>query len=282
VELVHNRVYGLWAGAMSEPLLRVEGLCLRRDGRDLLRNVNLECYPGQVHTLLGLNGSGKSTLAYTLMGCEGYRPDSGHIWYDGMDIQELSISERARRGLTLAWQEPARFEGIPVGKYVGLGLPQPDRQAVVAALEAVALPAKYYGYRSADRTLSGGERKRVELAAVYAMRPRLAILDEPDSGIDMLTLGDITLLIRRLAMEGSAVLLITHRDELAEVADVASLMCAGSVIFTGGPLEAARYFTTRCIPHLESLGAQPWDETKPEVKMALESNGSIRQGGGPA
>jgi len=158
---------------------------------------------------------------------------------------------------------------------VSRGQQQPDREQVVAALEAVSLPAKYYGYRAADQTLSGGERKRVELAAVYAMRPKLAILDEPDSGIDVLTLGDIAMLIRRMAMQGTAVLLITHRDEMVETADAASLMCAGAVIFTGGPLEARRYFSTRCIPHLESLGSQPWDITKPEVQAALASNGLL-------
>jgi Fe-S cluster assembly ATP-binding protein len=261
---------------MAEPILRVEDLWLRRNGREILHGVNLEVYPGQVHVLLGLNGSGKSSLAYTLMGCEGYAPDSGRVLFDGHDLAGLSITERARLGITLAWQEPARFEGIPVGKYVGLGQKQPDRGQVVGALEAVSLPAKYYGYRPADQTLSGGERKRVELAAVYAMRPRLAILDEPDSGIDVLTLGEIAMLIRRMALEGTAVLLITHRDEIVETADMASLMCAGSVIFTGGPIEARRYFSTRCMPHLESLGAQPWDLTRPEVRAALASNGPGR------
>ncbi len=261
---------------MAEPILRVENLWLAREGREILRGVNLEVYPGQVHVLLGLNGSGKSSLAYAIMGCEGYTPDSGRILFAGQDLAGRSITERARMGITLAWQEPARFEGIPIGKYVGLGQPQPDREQVVAALEAVSLPAKYYGYRPADQTLSGGERKRVELAAVYAMRPRLAILDEPDSGIDVLTLGEIAMLIRRMALGGAAILLITHRDEIVETADVASIMCAGAVIFTGKPLEARRYFSTRCMPHLASLGSQPWDVHRPEVQAALASNGAGR------
>jgi Fe-S cluster assembly ATP-binding protein len=265
---------------MAEPILRVEDLWLRRDGHEILRGVNLEVFPGQVHVLLGLNGSGKSSLAYTLMGCEGYAPDSGRVLFAGQDLEGLSITERARLGITLAWQEPARFEGIPIGKYVGLGQKQPDHDQVAASLEAVSLAAKYYGYRAADQTLSGGERKRVELAAVYAMRPRLAILDEPDSGIDVLTLGEIALLIRRMAMQDTAVLLITHRDEIVDTADAASLMCAGTVIFTGGPIEARRYFSTRCIPHLESLGSQPWDLTQPEVKAALASNGAKNLGPG--
>lgn len=262
---------------MSEAILHIEDLWLRRNGREILRGVNLDVYPGQVHVLLGLNGSGKSSLAYAIMGCEGYTPDSGRIIFAGRDLAGLSITERARLGITLAWQEPARFEGIPIGKYVGLGQKQPDREKVVAALEAVSLPAKYYGYRAADQTLSGGERKRVELAAVYAMQPKLAILDEPDSGIDVLTLGDIAMLIRRMALQGTAVLLITHRDEMVEIADAASLMCAGAIIFTGAPLEARRYFSTRCIPHLESLGSQPWDITQPEVQAALASNGLLQR-----
>lgn len=258
---------------MGEPLLQIEDLWLRRSGHEILRGVNLQVYPGQIHVLLGLNGSGKSSLAYTLMGCEGYTPDKGRILFNGQDLAGKSITERARLGITLAWQEPARFEGIPIGKYVGLGQKEANREKTVAALEAVSLPAKYYGYRSADQTLSGGERKRVELASVYAMRPRLAILDEPDSGIDVLTLGDIAMLIRRLALEGTAVLLITHRDEIVETADAASLMCAGAVIFSGGAIEARRYFSTRCMPHLESLGSQPWNTSIPEVQAALASNG---------
>ncbi len=260
----------------KEPILVIENLCLNRNGRDILSNVNLKVYPGQIHTLLGLNGSGKSSLAYAIMGCEGYTPTAGRILFDGHDLAGLSITERARLGITLAWQEPARFEGIPVGKYVSLGLKQPDRETVSAALEAVALPAKVYGYRAADQTLSGGERKRVELAAVYVMRPRLAILDEPDSGIDVLTLNDVEKLIRRMSAEGCAVLLITHREELAAIADMASIMCAGTIVFTGDPREARQFFSGRCLPHLEALGAQPWDKTKLEVLAALASNGLAR------
>ena len=260
---------------MSQPLLEIKGLSLQRGGREILRKVNLSIFPGQVHALLGLNGSGKSSLAYTLMGCEGYTPDTGSISFDGKELNGLSITERARVGITLAWQEPARFEGIPVGKYVGLGLPQPDKEKVISALEAVSLPAKAYGYRAADQSLSGGERKRVELAAVYAMRPRLAILDEPDSGIDVLSLVDVENLIRSLATDGSAVLLITHREELAAMAETASLMCAGTVLFTGTPTQARQYFSGRCMPHLESLGAQPWNGADPDVQTALASNGDV-------
>lgn len=262
---------------MREPLLRVENLNLMREGRRILQDVNLTVYPGEIHALLGLNGSGKSSLAYAVMGCHGYAPDSGNIWFQGKNINQLPLHERARLGITLAWQEPARFEGIPVGKYVGLGMPAPDRQKTIEALEAVALPSQKYGYRSVDKTLSGGERKRVELAAVYAMQPNFAILDEPDSGIDVLSLMDITRLIKKMAEAGSSVLLITHREELLSSADRASLICAGQVLFNGSAQEVRSYYGNRCRTHLESLGNQPWDVSQPDVQKALASNGSLRK-----
>jgi len=254
-------------------LLQVEDLSLRRGGRDILQHLNLTVRAGEVHALLGLNGSGKSSLAYTLMGCAGYQPDAGRLVFDGRDITGLGVTARAQLGLTLAWQEPARFEGLPVAQYVQLGATAANRERIREALEAVALPPQVYARRVVDQTLSGGERKRVELAAVYAMRPRLAILDEPDSGIDALSLADINTLIRRMANEGTTVLLITHRDEMALAADRASLMCQGVIVWSGASAEAQRYYGTRCRQHVEALGAQPWDERLSEVRAALASDG---------
>jgi len=243
---------------MNNTLLRVEDLSMKRDGREILSHVNLSVDAGEIHGLLGLNGSGKSSMAYTLMGCVGYAPDGGRIWFDGQDITHMSITERARLGLTLAWQEPARFEGLPVGAYLSLGAKDRDRKQLAAALEAVALAPAAYMRRPVNQALSGGERKRIELAAVFAMQPKLAILDEPDSGVDTLTLTEIAALIRRMAEQGTAVLLITHRDEMVAVADRASLMCQGSVVFQGSPGEVREYYGHRCRPHGESMGAQPW------------------------
>jgi Fe-S cluster assembly ATP-binding protein len=112
------------------------------------------------------------------------------------------------------------------------------RAQLWAALSAVDLAPEVYLPRPVDATLSGGERKRIELAAVFAMRPRLAMLDEPDSGIDVLSLNDVVRLVRRMADEGSTILLITHRDEMAAVADRATLLSAGRVVLTGTPAAA--------------------------------------------
>jgi Fe-S cluster assembly ATP-binding protein len=252
------------------PLLRVENLSLSREGRPILQDINLALSAGQIHALLGVNGSGKSSLSYALMGCTGYAPDSGRIWFAGQDITREPIDVRGRLGMTLAWQEPARFEGLPIGKYLSLGAHSDQRDRVQAALTAVSLAPGVYLRRRVDDTLSGGERKRVELAAVYAMRPRLAILDEPDSGIDALSLEDIRSLLRRMADAGTVVLLITHRNEMAVVADVASIMCMGALIYTGPPEEAQAYYQGRCEPHLTALGSQPWREpfSRPGIKEA--------------
>jgi len=239
-------------------LLQVEGLSVQRPGAEVLRGVNLRVGNAEVHALLGLNGSGKTSLALALMGAEGYRAEKGRILLDGHDITHLSVTERAQLGLTLAWQTPARFEGLPVADYLALGMDEPSRERMEEALEAVALAPRAYMGRAVDGALSGGERKRIELAAVYAMQPRLAILDEPDSGIDVLCLEDVISLVRRMADSGTSVLLITHRDEMTNVADRASLMCAGAVVKSGTPEDVRDYFARRCRPHEDLLGSQPW------------------------
>ena len=228
-------------------LLQTIDLRVRREEREILRGVNLIVEPNTVHAVLGLNGSGKSTLAYSLIGSAGYAPSRGQILFDGTDITHLSISERARLGITLAWQEPARFEGLTVERYLGLGMPEPDSARIGAALEAVDLERAYL-QRNVDESLSGGERKRVELAAVYAMRPKLAILDEPDSGIDTLSLNDIAQLIHRMATEGTSVLLISHRDEVVAIADVASLICEGVIVQTADPTSVCDRYSCCCRP----------------------------------
>ena len=232
----------------TKNILTMENVHLSRDGRDILRGIDLSIARGSIHVVLGLNGSGKSTLAYTLMGSAGYLPDRGHIRFDDEDITELSISRRGQRGITLAWQEPARFEGLSIARYLGLGMVSPSDDRINAALRAVNLSPDLYRDRAVDASLSGGERKRVELAAVYAMQPKLAILDEPDSGIDTMSLEDIAALIRRMADEGTTVLLISHRDEVVAMADAASLICNGRIVESGDPDHVCDRYTTCCHP----------------------------------
>jgi Fe-S cluster assembly ATP-binding protein len=228
-------------------LLEVRDLWVSREGHEILRGVDLTLARGSVHVVLGLNGSGKSTLAYILMGAGGYRSERGTIRFEDQDITKMPINERGRLGITLAWQEPARFEGLSVERYLSLGQPEPDSARVAEALGAVGLDAGYR-QRHVDEGLSGGERKRIELAAVYAIRPRLAILDEPDSGIDRFTVSDVAQLIHHMASEGTTVLLISHSDEVVEMADQASLICGGRIIQTGQPDAICARYIQYCNP----------------------------------
>jgi Fe-S cluster assembly ATP-binding protein len=176
------------------------------------------------------------------MGCEGYAPTGGAIRFAGRDVLTLQMHERAALGLTMAWQEPARFEGITVREY--LTLKHQERDPVPALIQVGLTPERYLD-RYVDKSLSGGERHRIELASVLTLKPRLAILDEPAAGIDMLSILHILNVIRALKDGGSSVLLITHQEEVALVADKASQLCAGRIIFVGEPAHVVDHFRGR-------------------------------------
>ncbi len=234
-------------------LLDLVDIGLDIGGKQILHDLNLHVLPGEIHAILGVNGCGKSTLASVIMGLSGFSPTSGKVVFWGEEITALPISDRAKRGITLAWQEPARFEGLAVAEYMELGRhgspdggPSPGE-----CLLMVGLPPERYLHRTVDATLSGGERKRVELASILSMGPRLSILDEPDSGIDALSLNRILDAVRILAKNGASVLLITHQNEIAASADRASSLCDGTILKTGDPLAIGRFFQNHCqeCPH---------------------------------
>jgi Fe-S cluster assembly ATP-binding protein len=227
---------------MPTPLLDIHALTFEADHHPILDRLDLSIQPDEIHALLGANGSGKTTLAYVLMGCESYVPSGGRIAFNGTNLLPLKMYERARLGLTLAWQEPARFEGVTVREYLTLGKPDCDPEP---ALRQVGLDPARYLSRRLDKALSGGERHRIELASVLSMKPKLAILDEPAAGIDMLSITHIIDIIRALKTAGGSVLLITHQEEIALIADRASQLCAGRVIFSGSPREAVDHFRGR-------------------------------------
>ncbi len=230
-----------------EPLLTVNDVKLTIDERPILRGVNLVVNEGEIHAILGPNGAGKSTLASLIMGINELKsPDEGEIIFKDKLLNGLEIYERAKLGVTLAWQEPARFEGITVEEYLKLSGRNNPELDVVKCLELVGLDCTYLS-RFVDDTLSGGERKRVELASILAMRPKLAVLDEPDSGIDFASMEDIANMIKTMRENGTTVLMITHREEIAEIADRATLMCDGRVVQTGNPKEIGEKFKTMCV-----------------------------------
>ena len=226
-------------------MLKIEGLTLKRGDKIILYDINLTVEKGKIYSILGPNGAGKSSLAYALMGCEGYQLNHGSIIFDGQDITNLSIWQRARLGITLAWQEPAHFEGINVEDYLLFGARNKNQHDAQEALCKVLLEPGEYLKRKVDKNLSGGERKRIELAAVFVMKPRLAILDEPDSGIDIISLESIISFIREIKQRGSTVLLITHRVDVAEMAEYAALIEKSSLVKKGEAKEVITFFKNR-------------------------------------
>jgi len=228
--------------ARDVPLLCIEGLAYRANGRTILECVDLEVRKNEIHALLGANGSGKTTLARIIMGCAGYAPNAGAMRFEGRDLSGFALHERARLGISLSWQEPARFEGLAVYRFLSLGASGP---APSECLRRVGLEPEAFLRRALDKSLSGGERKRIELASMLALKPRLALLDEPAAGIDMPSLEEIERLILDLRGAGGAVLLITHVEPVARIADRASYLCGGRIAFTGDPAAAAARYRER-------------------------------------
>ena len=227
-------------------MLQVDNLFLEIDGKPIINGLDLHVKRGEIHGVLGENGTGKTSLAYVIMGVNGYKATSGKILFEGQDIRDISVSERAQRGISLAWQEPARIEGLTVRDYISLSGKNPGIKRINECLEAVGMDPARYIARDIDSTLSGGERKRIELASIIAMQPKLAILDEPDSGIDIVSLPILLNGMLELKNQGSSILMITHSEEMVEIADRVSVLCAGSILRTGSPAEMSEWFKENC------------------------------------
>ncbi|TYB89331.1 MAG: ABC transporter ATP-binding protein [Kosmotoga sp.] len=230
-------------------MLEIHNLNVKKDGITIIENIQLTLKQGEIHSLLGRNGTGKSTLAYAVMGLQNFPVSSGKLIFNGKDITQKKVSERARMGITLAWQEPARFEGLTVFDYMQISKQNGNENiSVEECLNLVGLDPQKYLDRQLDTTLSGGERKRIELASVLAMNPKLAILDEPDSGIDALSINFIKEVISKLKMKNSTVLLITHHEEVAEMSDRSSVLCGSKLLKTGKPEVVSEFYRKHCEP----------------------------------
>ncbi|MFW5862596.1 MAG: ABC transporter ATP-binding protein [Spirochaetota bacterium] len=229
-------------------ILNIENLSLSLGEKPILNNLNIDFWKGHIHAIIGPNGAGKSTLAFTIMGLIGYRDFNGDIRMDGKSIRDMSVDERARMGISLGWQEPARFEGLTVRNYLKASTRQNQNDNLEEALNMVGLDPDSYLSRSVDKTLSGGERKRIELASLIVMQPRLVLLDEPDSGIDVEALERIFDAIKILKDKGSTIILITHSLAVLNQAEHAFLMCCGELVDKGSIDKVKVYFENKCIP----------------------------------
>lgn len=210
-------------------MLRLENVCFFKDNKDILKDINLEVEEGKFIAITGPNGSGKSTLAKIIMGIE--KPTSGKIFFDGEDITELSIDQRANKGMGFAFQQPVKFKGITVYDLLKLAAKKDvSRAEACEYLSAVGLCAKEYIDREVNASLSGGELKRIEIATVALRKTRLTIFDEPEAGIDLWSFSNLIEVfedMRRL-INGS-IIIISHQERILNIADVIILMNQGKI-----------------------------------------------------
>ncbi|VVB74791.1 putative branched-chain amino acid transport ATP-binding protein LivG [Candidatus Tiddalikarchaeum anstoanum] len=225
-------------------LLEIKSVNFNADNKKVLNDFNLSIKAGEVYCLIGTNGAGKTTLANIIMGV--VKAESGVLLFKNVDISRLSITERAKMGITLAWQKPATIEGLSINDYIKLGKKGSTDADVRKAFESVGLEYDEFSARILDDKLSGGERKRIELASVVNMDSKLVILDEPDSGIDMVNMQFIKKFISKLKELGKSVLLITHKEDMILLADKAGILCAGKIIREGEPKKVSDYFKNGC------------------------------------
>lgn len=222
-------------------IMVVQDLHVQVEGNLVLRGVDFELAPGRIHALMGPNGSGKTTLALALAGHPAYEVVRGRATLDGCDLLSLPPHERARAGLFVAFQRPAEVEGVRLREFLRLACAERGKgfcEFQRAFPQALArLRMEEFADRELNVGFSGGEQKRGELLQLYLLQPRVAILDEPDSGVDVDSLKLIAEVIQEIAERGSAVLLITHYPRLLEYLPLAEVfvLLDGRIVERGGP-----------------------------------------------
>lgn len=202
------------------------------DGKEILKNVNLSISDRFV-AVTGPNGSGKSTLAKLIAGI--YQPTSGQILLDGEDITDLSITDRARRGISFAFQQPVRFKGITVKDLISMAAGKKISVSEACAyLSEVGLCAKNYINREMDGSLSGGELKRIEIAMINARGTKLSVFDEPEAGIDLWSFNNLIQVFRGMyERTRGTILIISHQERILDIADKIVVIAGGEVTAYG-------------------------------------------------
>lgn len=227
------------ATALAGSGLEVIAIAKSYDKRSVLSNISLTVAKGEVLGLLGPNGAGKTTCFYSIMGL--VKPDAGRILMDGVDVTKLPMYRRAVLGLGYLPQETSIFRGMTVEQNIAcvLELVEPDRATRSDELERLLTEFGLTRLRAAPAmALSGGERRRCEIARALAAKPSIMLLDEPFAGIDPLSIADIRELVRDLKARGIGVLITDHNvRETLDIVDRACIIYGGQVLFAGSPQE---------------------------------------------
>ena len=200
---------------------------------DIVKNVSLDVEDGKFLVITGPNGGGKTTLAKLIMGLA--TPTGGQIFLDGEDITGLSITDRAKRGISYSFQQPPRFKGMKVSDLLTIAAGKPlSHDEACSYLTQVGLCARDYLSRDVDTSLSGGEVKRTEIATLLAKNSRLMIFDEPEAGIDLWSFARLTETFRELHEKGGrTILIISHQERIIRLADEIILIANGEIAGRG-------------------------------------------------
>lgn len=234
------------------------------EGKEIIKNVSVTIPDNQLVVITGPNGGGKSTLARLIAGIE--KPTSGRIYLDGDDITDLSITDRAKRGISYAFQQPVKFKGIQVfdlirlasGKKISVG-------DACEYLSAVGLCAREYISREVNSSLSGGELKRIEIATVLARGSKLSLFDEPEAGIDLWSFQNLIQVFEgmRKNIKDSQVIIISHQERILNIADRLVVIKNGQLFKEGSKEEI--------LPMLSGT-----DSAVPECAMAANARGGAQ------
>ena len=233
---------------MTMPLLEVKGLRASAGDKEILRGIDLTVYPGEVHAVMGPNGSGKSTLAQVIAGHPAYQVTAGEILYEGKDLLDMEPEERAQAGVFLAFQYPVEIAGVSNAYFLraayneirkARGLEEVDSMDFLDLLEE-KLKLVEWGpeimSRAVNSGFSGGEKKRNEILQMAVLQPRLAVLDETDSGLDIDALRIVAGGVNALRRPDNATVLVTHYQRLLNyiVPDHVHVLSAGRIAKSGG------------------------------------------------
>ncbi len=231
-------------------VLEIRNLHVSIGGKPILQGVNLTVKQGEVHALMGRNGSGKSTLAYALMGHPAYNVDEGQIIFEGKDLLEMEPDERSRAGLFLAFQYPVAIPGVTVANFLRTAInarrkeANPEdkgisvgdfRKMLTAKMDSLKIDPKFAG-RYLNEGFSGGEKKRAEILQMSVLDPKIAILDETDSGLDIDALRVVASGVNQLIGPNLGVLVITHYEQFLNYIkpEFVHIMYQGRIVEEGG------------------------------------------------
>ncbi len=235
----------------GDNMLKLENISFQADGKEILKEVSLTVDDRFV-AITGPNGSGKSTLLKIIMGL--LAPTSGRIWLDGEDITDLSVTDRANRGISFAFQQPVRFKGLRVRDLLELagGKDKKGGERFAHACEVlseVGLCAKDYIDRELDDTLSGGEMKRIEIAMAAARGTKMTLFDEPEAGIDLWSFQSLIQVFEKLYQETSGtIMIISHQERILNIADKIIYLKDGEVLEYGEGVRVMEHLSTDIRP----------------------------------